>query len=85
MPTQYAPNTHFEPEVAGVMREAFNVAWDSVKSSGDPQMVDGKADWARETLALRIIARAQGGERNVKRLHLDALEHRANAKIQKKA
>ena len=85
MPTRYAPHIHFDPEIAVIMREAFNSAWESVKAGGDPQMVDGKAEWARETLALRIIDRAQAGERDAKRLHLDALAHLANAKMQKQA
>ena len=85
MPLRYAPDIHFDPEAATVMREAFNSAWESVKASGDPQMVDGKAEWARETLGLRIIEMAQKGERDVKCLHLDALAHLANAKMQKKA
>ena len=59
------------------MSDAFSSAWESVKSSGDPQMVDGKAEWARETLALRIIDKAQAGERDVIRLRDDALEHLA--------
>jgi hypothetical protein len=46
-------------------------------------MIDAEADWARETLALRIIERTQAGEQDVKRLRLDALAHLAQAKIQK--
>jgi hypothetical protein len=67
------------------MREAFNAAWDCVKSDGSPDLADGKAEWARETLALRIIDRAQAGERDVQRLRVDALAHLANARMQKQA
>jgi hypothetical protein len=65
------------------MSEAFDSAWESVKASGDPELVDGKAEWARETLALRIIDRAQAGELDTKRLQQDALAHLANGKMQK--
>ena len=77
MPTRYDPNSHFDPEVATVMREAFDSAWETVKLSGAPDMVDGKADWARETLGLRIIETAQKGERDPIRLQEDALAHLA--------
>jgi len=80
MPTRYAPDTHFDPAVALVMREAFESAWESVKSSGNPDLVDGKAEWLREILGLRIIDMAQRGERDVIKLREDALTFLAQAK-----
>jgi hypothetical protein len=80
MPARYAPDTYFDPAVAMVMREAFDSAWESVKSSGNPDLVDGKADWARETLGLRIIDMAQRGERDATKLREDALAFLAQAK-----
>jgi hypothetical protein len=85
MPLRYLPNASFDPQTAEVMREAFNSAWEALKASGDPQLVDAKAEWARETLALRIIDRAQRGERDVERLQLDAIAHLANSKMEKRA
>ena len=85
MPTRYAPNKSFDPELANAMSEAFTAAWESVKLNASPDMMNGNADWARETLAMRIIDRAQAGECDVKRLHLDAVAHLANAKIEKRA
>jgi hypothetical protein len=85
VPTRYAPNTHFDPDVAVLMHEAFTAAWESARTHGGPEMLDGKGEWARETLALRIIERAQAGERDAKRLQLDALAHLANAKLQNRA
>jgi hypothetical protein len=80
MPMRYAPNTYLDPEVATVMREAFNSAWDTVQSSGNPELLDGKAEWARETLGLRIIDMAQQGERDASKLRDDALAFLAQAK-----
>jgi hypothetical protein len=51
-----------------------------VKSSGNPDLVDGKADWARETLGLRIIDMAQRGERDAIKLREGALAFVAQAK-----
>ena len=83
MPMRYAPTTYFDPQVAMVMSEAFSSAWDVVRI--EPDMKDGKADWARETLALRIIETTQGGEHDVDRLRDDAVAHLADAKVQAQA
>jgi hypothetical protein len=80
MPARDAPGTHFDPAVAIVIREAFGSAWESLKSNGSPDMVDGKAEWARETIALRIIDMAQRGERDASKLRDDALAFLAQAK-----
>jgi hypothetical protein len=77
---RYAPNTYFDPEVARVMGEAFTSAWETVQSSGNPELLDGKAEWARETLGLRIIDMAQQGERDASKLRDDALAFLAQAK-----
>jgi hypothetical protein len=77
MPMRYAPGASFDPQVAIAMSEAFHSAWDVVKAA--PDMADGKADWAKETLALRIIETAQRGEHNVARMREEALAYLANA------
>jgi hypothetical protein len=73
MPTRYAPDKVFDPQTAEAMREAFEAAWALVEVSGDPKLLDGKAEWAREILALRIIDKAQEGERDSIKLRNDAL------------
>ena len=79
MPTRYAPDTYFDPAVAMVMREAFDSAWEFLKSNGSPY-TDGKSEWARETLALRIIDTSLKGERDAIKLREDALGFLAQAK-----
>jgi hypothetical protein len=81
MPMRYAPDACFDPQVAMAMSAAFNSAWEAVKDA--PDMADGKADWARETLGLRIIEAAQRGEHNVARLQEDALMYLAKANRQR--
>ena len=44
-----------------------------------------RSEWARETLALRIIEMTERGERNIDRLRSDALAYLSNAKPQKQA
>jgi hypothetical protein len=73
----------FDPKSATAMGDAFNAAWDSLTRHADYK--DGTEDWARETLALRIIETAQGGETDAERLRDDALAHLANLRIQKRA
>jgi hypothetical protein len=80
MPSKF---TAFNPEAATAMGDALNAAWNSLTGAAD--YGGGTADWARELLAMRIIETAQAGERNVTRLHDDALAHLANLRIQKRA
>ena len=75
----------FNPEAANAMAEAFHAAWQSLKDCGSVDAAPYKADRAREVLAMRIIATASGGERDVTRLRDDALTHLANLKAQKQA
>jgi hypothetical protein len=65
----------FDPETIDAMSEAFKVASRSVVTSG--VRLDDKV---REELALRIIAKAQAGERDVVLLSEHAVAHvrRAN-------
>jgi hypothetical protein len=79
MPTQYAPNKSFDPELAELMQKAFEAAWQSLLQSHDVNAQPSRAAWARETLALRIIDTAQEGERDPDILRDDALAHLAHA------
>ena len=79
MPTRFAQS--FDPELAATIREAFNLALESAKTS----VPADELEWARETVALRIIDTALGGENNVDRLRDDALAFLANAKMKKRA
>ena len=65
--------------------EAFNAAWHSLIASGYADAADVNPESAREVIALRIIERAQAGERDITRLHDDALTYLANEQNQKKA
>jgi hypothetical protein len=81
MPTYYAPTQVFDPPLAKLMRDAFLAAWESVKVSGSVDAAPYRSEWARQTLALRIIDMAQVRERDVDRLRDDALAHLAKAKM----
>jgi hypothetical protein len=60
------PHAGFDPPLAKLMRDAFLAAWESVKASGSVDAAPYRSEWARETLALRIIDMAQVGERDVR-------------------
>jgi len=64
----------FDPEMVEAMKLAFDAAWQSITVSGVVYL-DGVADRIREALALRIIAKAQAGERNIEALRDDAIAH----------
>ena len=79
MPSRFAQS--FDPELADTMREAFNLALEAAKAS----VPTDELEWVRETLALRIIDTALGGESKFDRLRDDALAFLANAKMKKQA
>ena len=85
MPTRYIAGKSFDPEASELMRQAFEAAWESLNAAGSVDAMPFRAEWARETLALRIIDFAQTGERDVDTLRDDALAHLARSKMQKKA
>jgi hypothetical protein len=70
----------FDPQVADLMKAAFEGAWTALKVSGSVDAAPYRADWARETLALRIIDRAHHGERDTAALRDDALVYLAQAR-----
>ena len=61
------------------MGAAFNAALDALPDTPD----QARADWIRDTLAMRIIEKAQSGERDITRLRDDALAYLANLTVQK--
>lgn len=63
----------FDPETVALLASAFDAAWDTVRKSGSPLAGDAQAASTRERLAKKIIALAQNGERNQRRLIDDAL------------
>ena len=85
MPDRYAAGKSFDPATAQLMREAFESAWKSVQETGSVDAALYRSEWARETLALRIIEMTERGERNIDRLRSDALAYLSNAKPQKLA
>jgi len=66
MPVRSNPGVFFEPEVIGLMSEAFEAACKALRDAGEPQIV-------REAIAGRIIAAAGIGERDPVRLRAAAL------------
>jgi hypothetical protein len=66
MPVRSNPGVFFEPEVIGMMSEAFEAACKALHDAGEPQIV-------REAIARRIIAAASIGERDPVRLRTAAL------------
>jgi ketopantoate reductase len=69
----------FDPELAALMRAAFEAAWNSLTACGSVDTVAYRAEWARETIALYIIEATQRGERDVVKLREEAITHLANA------
>lgn len=64
--------TSFGPETIEILASAFDTAWQRVENSGSPLALDDAAA-TRETLAKKIIAAAQAGERDKNRLVEQAL------------
>lgn len=69
----FLSNSSFDPEMTDILASAFDTAWQRVQSSGSPLGLDEAAPVTRETLARKIIAAAQSGERNKNRLVESAL------------
>ena len=68
------------PATAALMSKAFESAFAKLNESSIIYP-DAQAEWARETLALRIIETVQQrGERDLERVRDDALLHLAQAK-----
>ncbi|PZR85675.1 MAG: hypothetical protein DLM68_10760 [Hyphomicrobiales bacterium] len=67
----------FDPESVRVLEIAFDSAWKTVISSGSDLALNGRAASTREALARRIIAMAERGETDPRRLIDDALAHLA--------
>jgi hypothetical protein len=63
---------------AELMHAAFDKAWRSLQECGSLYATPAWADRTRETLGLRIIERVQSGERDIDRLHDDAVEYLCN-------
>jgi hypothetical protein len=72
------PNPRFEafdPETAAAMGLAFDTAWQVLLVTGSELVSSFRAEETREALALRIITLTKLGERDVFRLHDDAIAH----------
>ena len=66
-------NVSFNPQVAQLMADAFEAAWQELKTSGSSFAAPFREEWTRETLALRIIDLAQAGELSIGRLRDEAI------------
>jgi len=63
---------------AELMHAAFERAWRSLQDCGSLYATPAWAERTRETLGLRIIEAVQAGERDIDRLHDDAVEYLCN-------
>ena len=72
----------FDPEHIRILTNAFEEAWDALKSSGTT-LTHGHADATREVLAKLIIEMAKLGERDQRRLRDAALAHLAEVNLRK--
>jgi hypothetical protein len=69
----FLSQSSFDPEITEILTSAFDIAWQRVQNSGSPLAMDEIASVTRETLARKIIATAQTGERDRNRLVESAL------------
>ena len=65
----------FQPATLAVMAAAFDATWYKLRSTGDILAAEFRACQTREAMALRIIAAARLGERDVARLSDAAMAH----------
>jgi len=63
----------FDPQTTSVLIAAFEAAWETVEKSGSPLAAPDIAASTRELLAKFILAAAETGERDPKKLTDDAL------------
>ena len=69
---RFAP---FDAATAEAMSVAFDRAWEAILFQEQETAAFARTERTREALALRIIALAQGGERDVIRLSQEAVEY----------
>ena len=80
MPTRYVKDIVVDSATAALMRKAFESALAKLTDAG-VVLPDAHAEWARETLALRIIETVQKrNERDLERVRDDALLHLAESR-----
>ena len=80
LPARYATDIAVQPATAALMHKAFESALGTLKESSIVYP-EPESEWARETLALRIIETVQQrGERDLARVRDDALVHLARAR-----
>jgi hypothetical protein len=65
----------FGPEDIRILTNAFEAAWDVIRTSGNPLGDDSHAASTRDLLAQRIIEIGQKGERDNARLVQDAVAY----------
>jgi hypothetical protein len=69
----------FNPDTTRILIAAFDTAWQILKTSGSTLAADHQSASTRESLAKRIIERANQGERDPLRLIDDALAYLAKS------
>jgi len=68
------PETAFDPETIEVLATAFDNAWDRLQKSGSRFARPGYSRAVREVIAKRIIAMAQFGMKDPRKLTDDAMQ-----------
>ena len=71
--TRLLANSAFDPETTNLLGRAFENAWETLRVAGSPLAEEIHAASTRQVLAKTIIARAQQGERDSRRLVENAL------------
>jgi hypothetical protein len=61
-------NTSFDPETVNLLSDAFESAWQRVRTSGNRLARPGYAGVMREVMAKHIVNLAEHGERNASAL-----------------
>jgi hypothetical protein len=80
LPESATANGTFDPEMTSILGAALDAAWQTVLKSGSPLAAPERATATREYLAQIIIADAETGERDARRLTNNALARLATSR-----
>ena len=71
----------FDPSTVRILSDAFEEAWQALRTTGTTSHTDGHAQQTREILARCIVEIAKRGERDQRRLRDAALAHLAETNV----
>jgi hypothetical protein len=64
----------YDPETLSLLERAFKEAWSEIQVATPETLRNASMDTTRKMMALRIMAAANGGERNPERLKAVAIQ-----------